>query len=73
MKKSATKKEIQVLYQVDAAITDPHQIADILPKLELKDVKAALKGLRAKGLVRAGKVTEEGKAALKRHQRWVFG
>jgi len=71
-RKGVTKAEVQVLYQIDAGITDPEEIADILSR-EPKEVKAAIKGLREKKLIRAGRVTEAGKSALERYHRWVFG
>ena len=72
-KKTVTKNEVQVLYQFDYGITAPQEIADILPKLELKEVKETLKTLREKKLIRGQKATEEGKETLKKRHKWAFG
>ena len=71
-KKAITKNEVQVLYQFDYGVTAPEEIADILPKLELKEVKDALKVLRKKKLIRGEKATEERKETLKKHHKWAL-
>ena len=76
-KKSLTKKDTEVLYQIDSGIFDPVRIADILPHLDLKDVRETLADLRKKGLVKGRKgellLTEKGREALESHRKWIFG
>jgi hypothetical protein len=76
-KERATKKDVEVLYQIDSDISDPVKIAEILPHLDLKDVRKTLTDLRKKGLIRTEEdrpvLTERGKKALKAHHKWIFG
>ncbi|GEM_PF-6072204 len=72
-----TKDELMVLYQVSAEIYDPQEIADILPGLGLEEVKAAMHGLREKGLIRTERkkvhVTHKGEDALKANRKTALG
>lgn len=74
---SLTRDEAMVLFQVQAGISDPEDIADILPEQELKDVQAAMHGLRDKGLIRTEKkrlrLTHNGEEALRAHRRTAIG
>ena len=73
----ATKKDVEVLYQIDSDISDPARIAEILPHLDLKDVRKTLADLRKKGLIKTEEgrpvLTEKGKKALEAHHKWIFG
>lgn len=72
-----TRNEAMVLYQISAGISDPDEIADILPEQGPDDVRKALHGLKEKGLVRAEKrknlPTHKGEEALKAHHRKAIG
>ena len=72
-----TKDELMVLYQISAEIYDPQEIADILPDMNLEEVKAAMHGLREKDLIRTERkklhVTHKGEDALKAHRKTALG
>lgn len=72
-----TKDEAMVLFQVQAGISDPEDIADILPEQDLKDVEEAMHSLREKGLIRTEKkrlhLTHNGEEALRAHHRTAIG
>ncbi|MEE9405801.1 MAG: hypothetical protein V3V26_00145 [Candidatus Aenigmarchaeota archaeon] len=74
---SYTKDEMMVLYQINANIFNLQEIADILPDVNLEEVKAAMHGLRENGLIRKERkkmhLTQKGEEALKTHRKTALG
>jgi len=74
---NVTKADMMVLFQIDAGVTDPEDIADIVGGVRADEVKAAMHQLRELGLIRTEKkqmlVTEKGKEALQTHHKWALG
>ncbi len=74
---SLTKDEAMVLFQIQSGISDSQDIADILPDQDLQDVKKAVHGLKAHGMIRAERknilVTHKGQEFLKTNRTKALG
>lgn len=73
----ATKKELEVLYQIDSDVLELQAIADILEDLDLEGVKKAVSELKKDGLLKTkeGKliVTKKGKEAIEKNPLKALG
>ncbi len=74
---SYTKDEMMVLYQINANIFNLQEIADILPDVNLEEVKKAIHSLRETGLIRTERkkmhLTHKGEETLKTHRKTALG